>query len=166
MNALAGIADVYAATGRMTSSARLRAATDSLRAQIDAGVEAWQQARHQRSLDLARGALPAEAFEAAWAEGASLSIEAIIAQELAAAEPSEVVATAGNPDAPDDATDFTPRERDVLRLLAAGRTDRDIAAELSISPRTVGGHVTSILGKLGVESRTSAAAFAVRHGLD
>ena len=63
------------------------------------------------------------------------------------------------------ATDLTPRELEVLRLVAAGRTDRAIATELSISPRTVGGHVTNILGKLGVESRTAAAAYAVRHGL-
>ena len=60
---------------------------------------------------------------------------------------------------------LTPRELDVLRLLAAGQSDRQIAAVLSISPRTAGNHVSNILTKLGVESRTAAAAFAVRRGL-
>ena len=53
----------------------------------------------------------------------------------------------------------------MLRLIAAGQPDREVARALSVSPRTVGGHVTGILGKLGVTSRAAAAAHAVRHGL-
>ena len=60
---------------------------------------------------------------------------------------------------------LTPRELDVLRLLAAGYSDRQIAAALSISRKTVGNHVSSILTKMGVEGRTAAAALAVRRGL-
>jgi DNA-binding NarL/FixJ family response regulator len=60
---------------------------------------------------------------------------------------------------------LTPRERDVLRLLAGGMTDREIAETLFISPRTVGGHVSNLLAKLGVDSRTAAAAWAVRNGV-
>ncbi|MFT4041275.1 MAG: LuxR C-terminal-related transcriptional regulator [Thermomicrobiales bacterium] len=60
---------------------------------------------------------------------------------------------------------LTARERDVLRLLSQGYSDRRIAEELRISPRTVGGHVTRLLGKLGAESRTAAATSAVRRGL-
>ena len=59
---------------------------------------------------------------------------------------------------------LTPRELEILRLLADGVSDREIASLLSISPRTVNGHVTNLLGKLGVESRTAAATLAVRHG--
>jgi DNA-binding CsgD family transcriptional regulator len=54
---------------------------------------------------------------------------------------------------------------DVLRLLAERMSDREIAAALSISPRTVGGHVTHLLGKLEVSSRSAAAVAAVRLGL-
>ena len=61
--------------------------------------------------------------------------------------------------------DFTPRERDVLRLLVARRTDREIAAALFLSPRTVQWHVASILGKLGAASRREAAAMAVARDL-
>jgi non-specific serine/threonine protein kinase len=60
---------------------------------------------------------------------------------------------------------LTERERDVLRLLAQGLSDRRIADSLQISPRTVGGHVTRLLNKLSVDSRTAAATYAVRHGL-
>ncbi len=53
----------------------------------------------------------------------------------------------------------------VLRLLAEGRTDREIAAAIFVSPRTVGKHVTNILAKLDVPSRAAAATHAVRRGL-
>jgi DNA-binding NarL/FixJ family response regulator len=53
-----------------------------------------------------------------------------------------------------------------LRLLVAGQTDREIAAVLFVSPRTVGTHVSHILAKLEVETRRSARAYALQHGLD
>ena len=60
---------------------------------------------------------------------------------------------------------MTPRELDVLRLLVAGRSNPQIAEALFISPRTATTHVSNILAKLGVESRTEAAARAIRDGL-
>jgi ATP/maltotriose-dependent transcriptional regulator MalT len=60
---------------------------------------------------------------------------------------------------------LTARELEVLRLVAAGRTNRDIAAELVISEHTVGRHLQNIFAKLGVTSRAAAAAFAVEHRL-
>ena len=55
---------------------------------------------------------------------------------------------------------LTPREQEVLRLLAGGGTDREIAATLFVSRRTVNSHVANILGKLGVHSRRDAVARA------
>ncbi|WP_245831480.1 response regulator transcription factor [Mycobacterium terramassiliense] len=52
------------------------------------------------------------------------------------------------------------REREVLTLVAAGHSDADIATKLSLSPKTVGHHVESILDKLGAENRTQAAVRA------
>ncbi|WP_432041728.1 helix-turn-helix transcriptional regulator [Streptomyces cadmiisoli] len=60
---------------------------------------------------------------------------------------------------------LTSRERDVLRLVSAGRTNRQIAEELFISPKTASVHVSNILGKLGVSGRGEAAAVAHRLGL-
>jgi NarL family two-component system response regulator LiaR len=60
---------------------------------------------------------------------------------------------------------LTERESAVLHLMMDGRSNPEIAAELSISKQTVKNHVSSVLGKLGVENRTQAAAEAVRRGL-
>jgi DNA-binding NarL/FixJ family response regulator len=60
---------------------------------------------------------------------------------------------------------LTPREREILRLLGAGKANKEIAAELSISERTVRTHVSNILAKLGLSSRTQAVLWAVREGL-
>ncbi|MFJ7989357.1 AAA family ATPase [Streptomyces sp. NPDC096351] len=62
----------------------------------------------------------------------------------------------------DDTFGLTPREQDVLRLVAAGRTNRQIAEELFISPKTASVHVSNILAKLGVSGRGEAAALAHR----
>ena len=60
---------------------------------------------------------------------------------------------------------LSPRESEVLTLVAAGRTNRAIATELFISEKTVARHVTNILTKLGLSSRSEATAYAFRHGL-
>jgi NarL family two-component system response regulator LiaR len=66
---------------------------------------------------------------------------------------------------PKDPEPLTEREREVLRLLARGRSNKEIAAELVIGEKTVKTHVSNILGKLQVASRTQAALHAVRIGL-
>ncbi len=60
---------------------------------------------------------------------------------------------------------LTPREADVLTLLAHGRSNKQIAAELSLGLRTIEGHVSNIFAKLGVASRTEAVAHAISHHL-
>jgi DNA-binding CsgD family transcriptional regulator len=66
--------------------------------------------------------------------------------------------------APGPLAALTAREREVLRLLAEGRSNREIAAALFIAPKTASVHVSNILGKLGASSRTEAAAIAYRAG--
>jgi DNA-binding CsgD family transcriptional regulator len=60
---------------------------------------------------------------------------------------------------------LTARETEILRLVAQGLTDHQVAQTLTISPRTVNAHLTSIYHKIGVSSRTSAARFAIEHDL-
>lgn len=68
---------------------------------------------------------------------------------------------------PDDdpVSQLSPRELDVLRLIARGMENAQIAEELSISPRTAKNHVSSVLTKLGVFNRVQAAVYAVRQGV-
>jgi DNA-binding NarL/FixJ family response regulator len=86
-------------------------------------------------------------------------------------DPAELVARARAllarpaPPVPERMASLTRRELQVLRLLAAGRNQREIAEELVISPRTVGTHIEHILEKLGVRSRAQAIALAYREEL-
>jgi predicted ATPase/DNA-binding CsgD family transcriptional regulator len=129
---------------------------------------------------------PAE-FDRAWDAGWALSPEeataeaVALAADLAAEDQVEVppdalteaVEMLGGPSpspvvaepSPVAMLGLTPREIEVLRLLAEGRSDREIADALSISERTAGNHVQHAMQKIGVDSRTAAAVFAVRHDL-
>lgn len=60
---------------------------------------------------------------------------------------------------------LTPRETEVLKLMATGLTSKEISSELSLSVRTVGRHITNIYDKIGTRSRAAATAFALRHGI-
>ncbi len=82
-----------------------------------------------------------------------------VEQEIAA--PASVPVSA----LPRDPNSLTPREGEVLRLVAAGLTDAQIAAKLIISRRTVSTHLTAIYGKLGVNSRSAATRYALDHHL-
>ena len=81
------------------------------------------------------------------------------------AERAGRILTAFGSDGGSPLSEVTPREREVLRLLAEGLTNRQIAERLVVSEHTVHRHVTNILRKLGLPSRTAAAAHAVRSGL-
>ena len=81
---------------------------------------------------------------------------------VATREPPSALPASPAPATPDD---LTERELEVLRLIAAGLNNRQIADRLVISEKTVKTHVSSILGKLHVEDRTQAAVYALRHGL-
>ena len=70
------------------------------------------------------------------------------------------------PTAPDPLQPLSPRERDVLQLIACGHSNREIARDLAIGEETVKTHVRSILTKLGLQDRVQAAIFALRHQAD
>ncbi len=88
--------------------------------------------------------------------------------ERAAARKAQLLSMPAGPGRPPRSSypdGLSEREVEVLRLLAAGKTNPEIAAALSISPKTVTHHVTSILSKIGASNRTEAAAYAARTGL-
>lgn len=87
-----------------------------------------------------------------------MSLEEAIDYALAADDDPEAVSPAAT-------SALSARESEVLRLLADGQTNQEIAEALYISPHTAANHVANIMNKLGVDSRTAAATWAVRNGL-
>jgi DNA-binding CsgD family transcriptional regulator len=100
-------------------------------------------------------------------DGAALEFEAARAafDVLGAAPELARVNTLSRRAEPAETHGLSARELEVLRLLASGRTNRDIAAELVVSEHTVARHVQNIFAKLGVSSRAAATAFAFEHDL-
>jgi len=107
----------------------------------------------------------------------SASIEALIAGIRAAAEGDALISPgiAGRllthvreqavPASPSPSTQLSARELDVLKLVAEGKDNAEIAAELFISPKTVKNHISNILMKLQISNRIQAAVYAVRRGI-
>jgi DNA-binding CsgD family transcriptional regulator len=154
-------------------AALLLGAASAVREAVGAPVAGHLRPGLDETLTAARTALGPGAFDAAYDAGRALALEQAVAEALAATEAvlrsaptSEVSLTRpGEAGGGAPGSDLTPREREVLRLLAEGRTDREIAEALFVTTKTASNHVASILAKLGVETRTAAAAFALRHGL-
>jgi predicted ATPase/DNA-binding CsgD family transcriptional regulator len=112
----------------------------------------------ENTTDQARAALGESGFDTAWESGSRLTLDEVFSvvddAVLALAQPT------GSP-----SHGLSPREVEVLHLVAAGKSNRAIADDLSISERTVENHVFHILTKLEVNSRTAAATWAVRNGV-
>ena len=99
-------------------------------------------------------------------EGARFELRAALAAFERLGAGPEVEALGRMLEAPDALpAGLTAREAEVLRLVAAGKTNRDIAVELVISEHTVARHLQNMFAKLGVSSRSAATAFAFEHGL-
>jgi excisionase family DNA binding protein len=155
--ALAGIANAAVAWGQVRGALLLFGATAAFHERTGFGmVLPADKAMIDRNLRALRVALGDREAAATLAEGQALSLAEAkqIAAEVTVPRDAEGTASAV-------AATLTSRERDVLRLLVARRTDREIADALFLSPRTVNGHVASILGKLGATSRREAAELAI-----
>jgi non-specific serine/threonine protein kinase len=165
------LADLAGVTGAPVTAARLYGVAEALRE--TRGVPMWPayRAAYEREVERTRVALTPEQFAASWAAGRVLPLKTAVAEALAF---SQTLARDAEPRRRGDVAKelahpllerLTPRERDVLRLLAEGKSNREIAGALFISVATVKGHVTSLMTKLGLDSRTAIAAYAHRHRL-
>jgi DNA-binding CsgD family transcriptional regulator len=139
-----------------------------------AALAHWRRAEAHLALDdrpaaaaAAHAALDqARHVGATWLQG---EVEGLVTR--ARLRPAEVATAADGPtsgagDAADDPFGLTPRERQVLALVARGATNREIGAELFMAEKTASVHVSRILAKLDVKTRTQAAALAHRLGLE
>jgi non-specific serine/threonine protein kinase len=146
-----GLAAVAMSAGRPVQAARLIGAAGAMRERSGAALWPKERERFLHTESAARAALGEATYLREVAAGRALPLASVIAEAMAVAEAA--------PEEP-DAGGLTPRELDVLRLLAKGLSNPEIADALYIGRGTVRTHVSNILGKLGARTRTEATMLA------
>jgi predicted ATPase/DNA-binding NarL/FixJ family response regulator len=161
---LEAMAVVLESLNEAERSARLLAAAHRLRTMLGTATFFSDSVARERTVAADLAVLGKSGFDAAWNAGESAPLDTVVddasrfGEAVASARPAvDGVASS--------VLGLTPRERQVLHLLVEGHSNPEIATALFISDKTVRNHVTAILAKLGVESRTAAATFALRHDL-
>ncbi len=145
-------------------AAQLWGAAETLRETIGAPLPPIERPLYEARVTAARSSLGKRLFSAYWARGRAMTL----AQALGARENISLPSTNAGPplvprNTPANSAGLTAREVEVLRWVACGLTDAQVAEQLVISPRTVTSHLSSIYNKLGVSSRAAATRFAVDH---
>jgi DNA-binding CsgD family transcriptional regulator len=161
---LSGLASVAALTGTAEQAARLLGAVDELRQRSGALVFPTEGQRSERAAAQARADLGEKGFDQAYAAGRALPLSQAIAEALETAPTAPAMNEAAT-SREGSRFGLTARELDVLRLLATGRSNAEIAEALFIGRGTAKIHVSNILAKLGAHTRTEAADLARRHQL-
>jgi predicted ATPase/DNA-binding CsgD family transcriptional regulator len=160
---VASVAVLAADRGRPEPAARLLGAAERLRAALGLALALPERAACERAYQRARAELGEVACCRAVVAGRELTLEEASA-EVDAALGLEERSRSGRGERAGVAG-LSPREAEVLRLIAVGRSNQEIARELFLSVRTVERHVTNLYAKIGARGRANATAFALRHGL-
>ncbi len=158
---LVGLGVVVAAEHKLAWAVQLWGAAAALRDTLGVSIPPIERADYERSLSSARVHLGERAFAAAWAQGRAMTLQQALAAQ--GQKPPPTPTTAITPST--YPAGLTIREVEVLRLLAGGLTDQQIADKLVLSPRTVHSHISSIYSKLAVTSRSAATRYAIEHHL-
>jgi DNA-binding CsgD family transcriptional regulator len=165
--ALDSFAVIAGAKGQCERAARLWGAAEALRKTIGAAIHPTDRRDYERSVAAARAQLNESAWEAAFEEGMAMSAEEAAEYALSeegAPAPQSPPAD-GETDEPPTTDPLSAREREVAALVAQGMSNRQIAQELYLSERTIEVHVSKILRKLKLASRTEIAAWATKQSL-
>jgi ATP/maltotriose-dependent transcriptional regulator MalT len=166
---LEGLAALEAGQGEPLQAGRLWGAAQALREAIGAPMHPVHRASYEQALALAHRELGEPAFAEAMAQGWGMTPEQVLATRASASTPAQVPPRSLASAPPHKPVTYpyglTAREMEILRLLAQGWTDAQIAEHLVISPRTVNHHTTSLYSKLGVSSRAAATRHALEHHL-
>ncbi len=157
---LIGIAQTLLASGDATEAVRLIGAAQAIAVEF-AVAEAPRG--YDQTVATARAALGEAAYAAEFEAGNALTLAKAMEQALSI-EPASLARHA-QPAASSTPFGLSPREMDVLRLVAQGMTDAEVAEQLVIARRTVNTHLTAIYTKLNVSSRTAATRLAIEQGL-
>ncbi len=162
---LEGLAQVVSTQGKSWWAALLLGAAESLREAIGAPIPRIEQGNYERTVAAIRSDLGEFDFTLARSKGRAMSLEqAFSNQAYEKLPPLTPTATAATPTRTYPAG-LTARQVQVLRLLARGMTNGEIARELGLSEKTVAHHLTHIFNKTSSENRVAAVAFAIHHGL-
>jgi predicted ATPase/DNA-binding CsgD family transcriptional regulator len=163
---LVGLASVAAAEGQPVRAARLFGAAE-MRIDVEVLMNNIERAEYERVVQSVRAQLGEKAFSAAWAEGRAMTPEQILTAQEPEPLPEQLprVPQGTTKTSPTYPAGLTAREVEILRLVAQGLTDAQVAEELVISPRTVNWHLTAIYSKLQVSSRSAATRYAVEQHL-
>jgi DNA-binding NarL/FixJ family response regulator len=149
-------------------AARLWGAAEVVREVSEMPIPPVERTAYECAVAAIRTQLGEKAFASAWAEGRTLSPEQAVAAQgrtiTPAPTPPAQPATSAQ-SSPKYPAGLTKREVDVLRLLAQGLTDAQVAAQLVLSRHTVNWYLTSIYSKLQVSSRSAATRYACEHQL-
>jgi DNA-binding NarL/FixJ family response regulator len=140
-------------------SARLWGAAEVLRESVGMHISPIERADYEHRVAAARAKLGAESFASAWAQGRTMTPEQALTMQGSLS--TTIVNTPSSP----YPAGLTTREVGVLRLVAKGLTNAEIAQELGLSGKTIAHHLTHIFNKTTSENRAAAAAFAIHHGL-
>jgi DNA-binding CsgD family transcriptional regulator len=151
---LDAVAGVAAAEESYEEAARLLAAAEALRRRVGSVPLSWDRAGRDADVEAARQALGPEAFAAAWAEGEALSAGDAVAYAQRGRGERKRPSTGW--------AGLTPTEREVVRLLAQGLRNAEIAERLFVAPSTVKTHLGHVFAKLGVATRAELVALAAR----
>jgi DNA-binding NarL/FixJ family response regulator len=118
-------------------------------------------------LTFAKQVLGEAAYQQAWSEGSAMSLDEVVAEALSIEVASTAALQTHGPSRGDRGPvgSLTATELHVLRLLASGRTTKEIAGQLVVAVSTADRHITHIYNKLGVHNRAEATALAFKHGL-
>jgi DNA-binding CsgD family transcriptional regulator/tetratricopeptide (TPR) repeat protein len=163
------LAGVFAAQGEFGWAVRLWGASEAMRTTMGTPLAPAYRPDYERAVAATRAHLGEQAFAAAWAEGRAMTPEqALAARGLvilpapSPAEPSSISPIKQVVSYPDD---LTVRQVEVLRLLAQGLTNQEIAKQLGITAQTVHAHLRSMYSKLSVTTRSAATRYAIEHQL-
>jgi DNA-binding CsgD family transcriptional regulator len=160
IEALEGMASLTRAQGKTTRTARLWGAAEAARTVIGIALPPDEQRLHEPHLASVRSQLGERGWGGALAEGRMMSLEEAAAYALSEEADQPEAAISQDPSSYAEPMDeLTPREREVVVLVARGLTNREVSSELSISERTAGNRVAKILKKLGLNSRAQIASW-------
>jgi DNA-binding CsgD family transcriptional regulator len=156
---LVELGEVVAAQQKLAWAAQLWGAGEALRDAFNVPIPLVERADYERSVTAARVHLGERAFSASWVQGRTMTPEQALTAKGQKSTPTTTASPQTYP------ARLTAREVEVLRLLANGLTDLQIAEKLVLSPRTIHAHISSIYNKLDVNSRSAATRYAIEHHL-